>query len=152
MKNLISTKTEGMRTHYLVVKVEYALELCDTIYNLSGTVISINAGKNSRIREVWFRCSLSAQEVAEKMRIYKVRIGPVMADEMMSRLPDNLPLWCCRVGTHLATLAEVRELLEDARFNSNKKNVEVGEYGMPLATFRSYQRLVAQLESIHAAA
>jgi hypothetical protein len=75
----------------------------------------------------------------------KVRIGKILADEYAGRMPDGIPTAVYQPGTHHISGEKARALLRDAEFNSDRRCVDVGLYGMPVATFRAYGRLAAQL-------
>lgn len=74
----------------------------------------------------------------------KIRISPTIANELADRLPDELPLDKLRAGVCELTIDEARALLADAEFNSDPRAIDVGPYGMPLATFNAYRALAKQ--------
>ncbi len=72
----------------------------------------------------------------------RIKIGAVVAGDMQSRMPDDLPLEKVTApGAAVLTVAEARALLADAEFNSDPACVDVGPYAMPRSTFNAYKRL-----------
>lgn len=74
----------------------------------------------------------------------KIRISPTIANEFADRMPDELPLDKLRAGACELTVDEARAVLADAEFNSDRRAVDVGPYGMPRATFNAYRALAKQ--------
>ena len=76
----------------------------------------------------------------------RVSISPRIEHEMDTRCPAHLPVDKLTRGTVELTLAETLAVLTDARYNSDKRVFDVGEYGMPLPAFNAYRALARQIE------
>jgi len=76
----------------------------------------------------------------------RVSISPRIARDIEQRAPDHLPVDKLTPGTAALTVEEVRALLADAQFNSNRRCVDVGPDCMPVATFNAYAALARQIE------
>lgn len=74
----------------------------------------------------------------------KIRISPTIANEFADRMPDELPLDKLRAGACELTVEEACAVLADAEFNSDRRAIDVGPYGMPRATFNAYRALAKQ--------
>jgi hypothetical protein len=79
---------------------------------------------------------------------FRIRISPTLANEYANRLPDDLPIGKLRAGVCELTADECRAVLADAEFNSDRTAVDVGPYGMPLATFNAYRALANRVRAV----
>jgi len=77
--------------------------------------------------------------------MHKVKISATIANEFLSRYPDNISEKFFEVGVHDATDEELLVLLEDAEFNADAVN---GPEEMPSGVRRAYRSLAAQIRKL----
>lgn len=73
----------------------------------------------------------------------RVTITKTMANEYLTRMPDDIPAKCWEPGLVEVTVDERRALLADAKFNGDAAH---GPDDMPKNVRQAYQALVKQLE------
>jgi hypothetical protein len=82
----------------------------------------------------------------------KIKITPAISFDLVQRSPDHIPEALRRVGVHEVKLEVAREILADAKYNSDLAAFDVGPNGMPLPVFNAYRALAIRVEKAIAAA
>ena len=78
----------------------------------------------------------------------KIRIRDAVAQELEASACDHIPDWALTIGTHDATVEEIRTLLAEASYYTDPAQFDIGPYALPLGTFNAFCALKKQCQKL----